>query len=87
MRLEKKHLENTYMEAKRLMLLIPVYPYEVTTKKLAKSTWMMATDIIHLVASLPADTPIAERKEGTNTYLTFPSIEAKRKAIGGVYAV
>lgn len=76
-----------YEEARRIMLLVPVYPEEVTVKKIARSTWRYSAEIRLLIDRLPADMPLAERKEGRTTYLTFPSIEAKRRAVGEKYAV
>lgn len=74
-------------EARRLLLLVPVYPGEVSIYKLARSTWRLSADVIRMVESLPSDVPLAERHEGRRTYLTFPSIEDKRKAIGGAFVV
>ena len=74
-------------EAKRMLLLVPVYPDEVAVGMLAKSTRRLVADVLHTVERLPSDFPLAERHEGRETYLTFPSIEDKRKAIGDAFVV
>ena len=74
-------------EAKRMLLLVPVYPAEASIRMIARSTDGDEDRIIKLLKNLPAEIPVAERSEKFATYLTFPSIEDKRRAIGEAFVV
>ena len=67
----------------RLMLDVPVYPEEVTVRKLAKDTGKSAGYISLMISALPVAFPIAERTSGHDRFLCFPSAEAKEQAFKG----
>ena len=71
----------------KTMLLVPVYPEEVTVKRLAKAVGKKADSIWSMIQSLPSDFPLAERGTRRERFLCFPSKEAKKRAFEGVFNV
>lgn len=71
----------------KTMLLVPVYPEEVSVKNLAKATGRKAEHICSMIQALPSDFPLAERGTRRERFLCFPSKEAKRRAFEGVFNV
>ena len=71
----------------RLLLLIPVYPYETTVSEIAKATGRNGKKIARMILNLPAYFPIAERNGDNGNYFSFPDISSKRSAFRGVFNV
>lgn len=82
------HAQSSLGKAKeRMLLLIPVYPDELSPSRISKILGMRREDVDKVLLSLPSSCLLAERNERGRKYLTFPDIEAKRRAIGNGYFI
>lgn len=71
----------------RILLLVPVYPDEVTIRQLVKSTGVSGRTLKEWLSCLAADFPLAERTEGRSTILCWPTIEKKKECLGWRYVI
>ena len=71
----------------RLLLLIPVYPYETTVSEIARAAGRNGKDISRMIINLPAYFPIAERPGASENYFSFPDAASKKMAFKGVFNV
>ena len=64
-----------------LWLLAPVYPEEISVSELARAKGKSIRAMESMVLGLPTFFPIAERVERTETFLCFPTLSDKQRAM------
>ena len=78
----RKEMTKKPLNAKARMFLglVPVYPAEISLSAIARATGLSNGDVRVIMYSLVADIPLAERLEGKDVLLCFPSMEARTQA-------